>query len=112
VLPPLLEPEPELLLLLEAPDDDEAAPEQMLPWQVPPVVVQSEQKAPALPHALSTLPVWQVPVLSQQPAAQLWGVQVPVVAPVPLSLPLDPLAMPPLEPPPLEDDAEPSSPDA
>jgi hypothetical protein len=110
--PPLLEPElePAPLLLLPAPDD-EAAPAQTLPWQAPPVVVQSEQRAPALPHALSTLPVWQVPVASQHPAAQLWGVQVPVVAPLPLSLPLDPLAMPPLEPPPLEDDAEPSSPD-
>jgi hypothetical protein len=90
---PPLDPEADPPLLeLADPDDELPVPEQTPAWHAPPVVVQSEHRLPAVPHALSSCPDWQVPVLSQQPVAQFWAVH---DAPAPLLL-AAPLPLPPL----------------
>jgi hypothetical protein len=53
---------------------------------VPPFAVQSEQDPPPVPQSVSTCDVWQAPVLSQQPPAQLVASQVPPPEPL-LELP-------------------------
>jgi hypothetical protein len=90
---PLLDPEPPLLLLLlllPPPDDDEAGAAQAPATQLVPSVVQSEQRSPPLPHALSTWPVTHEPVLSQHPVVQFWAVHPPLMPlddpPAPLEL--------------------------
>jgi hypothetical protein len=94
LLPPLLPPPP-LLLLLTPPDDDEAGDPQAPATQVVPWFVQSEQRSPFLPHALSTWPVTHEPVLSQHPVVQFWAVHPPLMplddppAPLELAVPSD-----------------------
>ncbi len=88
VLPPLLDP-PEL-------DDDDG-------WHVPalhaapvsvPPNVQSLHETPPVPHTAGSVPTWHVPLLSQQPLAQL----VESHAAAPLLLVLVPLEPPPSSP--------------
>lgn len=88
--PPLVEdPLLDVLLPLELEDGATQAPL----TQVPPVAVQSVHEPPPVPHAVSA--IWQVPVLSQHPVAQLFASQ--VVPPL-LLAPLELVDAPPSSP--------------
>ncbi len=69
-LPPPLDALPEL-----EPLEPEELPElefgvQVPELQLPPVIVQSTQATPAVPHVVSAPLVWHVPVESQHPLRQ------------------------------------------
>lgn len=59
---------------MEPPDEVLAALAQPPPWHVWPLAPQSVHSSAPLPQALSSVPVWQLPVESQQP---LQDAQVP-----------------------------------
>jgi hypothetical protein len=61
------DPEPDPVPEDDPEDDPDEAPAQTLLWQLWPVEVQSTQLPPLVPHAESSRPVAQLPLLSQQP---------------------------------------------
>src|SRR5580658_2705339 len=82
---------PELL-----PDDPAEPAGQVPPEHVAPITVQSVQAAPFVPHAVSAVPVAQLPLTSQQPVQDgPHATPVPLLPPLlellPLSSPLMPL---------------------
>jgi hypothetical protein len=90
---PLEDPE------LEPEEEEEGARGHVPPEQVAPTTAQLVHGPPPIPHAVSDVPLTQVPVTSQQPLQPAPQVLVPLLPP--LAAPLLLLLLPPLAEPPL-----------